>query len=145
MATRIKEKTKQLVKKRAKNCCEYCACLFDFANQFFSVEHIIPKSKKGTDNPSNLAFACQCCNGHKYNKIKGLDPINRQIVALYNPRKDKWQEHFNWSEDFLLIEGISPTGRATVVTLDLNRKSLVNLRNVLFAFGEHPPKHFLIN
>jgi len=65
------------------------------------------------------------------------------MVALYNPRKDKWQEHFNWSEDFLFVEGISPTGRATVVTLDLNRNSLVNLRAVLFAFGEHPPKHFL--
>jgi len=145
MATKISEKTKQFVKERAKNCCEYCACLFDFANQFFSVEHIIPKSKGGINSRSNLAYACQCCNGHKYNKTKGLDPVNNKMVALYNPRQDKWQEHFNWSEDFLFVEGISPAGRATVVTLNLNRNSLVNLRTVLFTFGEHPPKHFLKN
>ncbi len=140
---KITNSTKRFVKERANQCCEYCACPFDFANQFFSVEHIIPKSKKGTDHRENLAYACQCCNGHKYNKIVGLDPVNQKIVALYNPRKDKWREHFNWTDDFLKIEGTSSTGRATIDLLNLNRDNLVNLRIVLFAFGEHPPKHFL--
>ena len=143
MTAKINKETKKFVKERANNCCEYCGCPYDFANQFFSVEHILPKSKSGTNNRSNLAYACQCCNGHEYNKVEGFDPINQQIVALYNPRKDSWKKHFNWSEDFLLIEGISPIGRATVETLNLNRETLVNLRGVLFAFGEHPPKHFL--
>jgi len=144
MAFKINEETKRFVKERAKYCCEYCGCPYDFANQFFSIEHILPKSKEGTDKRSNLAYACQCCNGHKYNKIVGLDPVNNQIVSLYNPRKDKWKEHFNWSEDYLSVEGVSPIGRATVETLHLNRENLVNLRAALFAFGEHPPKHFLL-
>ncbi len=143
MAKKISEKTKIQVKNRAKHLCEYCCCPFAFANQFFSVEHIIPKSKQGTNQLENLAYACQCCNGHKYNKTEGLDPVNQKLVSLFHPRKDNWADHFSWSDDFLFIEGLSPIGRATIDTLDLNRESLVNLRAILFAFGEHPPKHLL--
>ena len=31
-------------------------------------------------------------------------------------------------------------GRATIETLDLNRKGLINLRRVLLTLGIHPPK-----
>lgn len=141
----ISKKEKLFVRNRAKNCCEYCACPYDFANQFFSIEHIIPKSKDGSDELNNLAFSCQCCNGHKYNITEGIDPINGELAPIFDPRKDKWQDNFRWSEDFLLIQGISAIGRVTVNTLDLNRENLVNLRAVLFAFGEHPPKHFQFN
>jgi len=44
-----------------------------------------------------------------------------------------------WNEDFTLIIGLTPTGRATVETLQLNREGLVNLRRLLYAMGEHPP------
>jgi hypothetical protein len=63
----------------------------------------------------------------------------KQIVALYHPRQHTWEEHFNWNEDYSLLVGISPTGRASVELLQLNRDSVVNLRRVLFIMGEHPP------
>jgi len=50
-----------------------------------------------------------------------------------------WSEHFRWSEDFSEIVGMTPTGRATVEMLKLNRRGLVNLRGVLYAMGKHPP------
>lgn len=37
------------------------------------------------------------------------------------------------------IIGRTPTGRATVTALRLNRKELVNLRELLLAVGLHPP------
>lgn len=37
------------------------------------------------------------------------------------------------------IIGLTPTGRATVEALRLNRPEVVNLRRLLFAHGEHPP------
>jgi hypothetical protein len=61
------------------------------------------------------------------------------MFPLYHPRQQRWQEHFAWNEDFTLIVGITPTGRTTVETLKLNREGLVNLRQVLYAMGEHPP------
>ncbi len=47
--------------------------------------------------------------------------------------------HFAWSADFSLIIGLTPTGRATVEALQLNREGVVNLRRALYALGEHPP------
>ena len=46
---------------------------------------------------------------------------------------------FTWSADYTMILGLTPTGRATVEALQLNRPEVVNLRRLLFAHGEHPP------
>ena len=42
-------------------------------------------------------------------------------------------------EDYTIIIGLTPTGRATVEALQMNRRGLVNLRQALFALGKHPP------
>jgi hypothetical protein len=62
------------------------------------------------------------------------------LVPLFNPRQQRWDEHFAWSEDSLRITGLTPVGRATVEALQLNREGLVNMRRVLYAVGEHPPQ-----
>lgn len=131
---------KKAVAERARYCCEYCFSQRKYSPQSFSVEHIAPKSKKGSDEPENLALACQGCNGFKYDKTQAIDPLSRRKVALYNPRKDVWDKHFAWSEDYTEIIGLSAKGRATVELLKLNREEVVNLRKLLIFFGEHPPK-----
>jgi len=127
------------VVERAGECCEYCRSQAAYATQSFSVEHILPRAKGGTTILDNLALACQGCNNHKYDKTVGPDPIGGQSVALYHPRRDRWDEHFAWSGDFTLIIGLTPTGRATVDQLLLNRDGVVNLRRLLYMHGEHPP------
>ena len=87
---------------------------------------------------SNLANACQGCNNRKYTSIEGLDLVTGASVPLYHPRRDKWSEHFAWNEDFSLVIGLTPIGRATTVKLDLNRKGVVNLCKVLAPLGLHP-------
>ena len=46
---------------------------------------------------------------------------------------------FAWSEDTTRIIGRTPTGRATVRTLEMNRESLINMCQVLHRDGKHPP------
>jgi hypothetical protein len=53
------------------------------------------------------------------------DPETRQLVPRFHPRQDLWDEHFSLDLDRLLIEGLTPTGRATVVRLGLNRRKQV--------------------
>ncbi|MFP4009276.1 MAG: HNH endonuclease [Spirulinaceae cyanobacterium] len=130
---------KQTVRERAQGCCEYCWSQEKFATQSFSIEHIYPLSKGGQTSLENLALACQGCNNYKYNKTQGKDPVNQELVSLYHPRQQQWQEHFAWNEDYTLIVGLSPTGRTTVTELRLNRAGLVNLRQILYTMGEHPP------
>ena len=62
------------------------------------------------------------------------------MVRLYNPRRQRWRDHFAWSSDFSVIIGLTATGRATVEALRLNREELVNLRRMLYTMGEHPPE-----
>ena len=137
---RVTARQRQIVAERAQHCCEYCRCQARFATQSFSVEHIKPKSQGGETALDNLALACQGCNSHKYAKTEGYDPVGGERVPLYHPRQQKWSENFRWNDDFTLIVGLTPIGRATIETLQLNREGLVNLRRVLYAMGEHPPK-----
>jgi hypothetical protein len=106
--------------------------------QRFALEHFIPRSQGGTTSLDNLALACQGCNNHKYNKIQSGDPVTNQLVELFHPRTQRWQDHFTWDERFERIIGLTATGRAMVEALQLNRPELINLRQLLYAAGEHP-------
>lgn len=138
--SRVTAKQRRLVVERAQGYCEYCLSQARFSTQSFSIEHIIPHDKGGKTQLDNLALACQGCNNHKYTKIKGYDPVSRQYVPLYHPRKQQWGDHFVWNDDCTLIIGITATGRATVETLRLNRAGVVNLRRLLYSAKKHPPK-----
>jgi hypothetical protein len=107
--------------------------------QSFAVEHIDPEQDEGGEELGNLAPSCQGCNNHKYAHTAGTDPVTEQTVPLFHPRQQRWRDHFAWNSDCTQIVGLTPTGRATVEALCLNREGLVNLRRVLFGAGEHPP------
>ena len=83
---------------------------------------------------------CTFCNGHKYSKESAPDPIDAQRTPLFHPRLQRWQDHFGWNEDLTLVVGTTPSGRATVEALQLNRPGVVNLRGLLLLVGEHPPR-----
>ncbi len=135
----VSKADKAIISERAQERCEYCQSLRKYSPQPFVAEHIIPISKGGKNHLNNLALACGGCNGHKYTKTEGLDPVNNKMVNLFHPRKDLWSDHFTWNEDQLKIIGLTSTGRATVFALQLNRKELLNLRKLNMLTGEHPP------
>src|SRR5947209_3171895 len=112
---------------RAQGCCEYCRSQAEFDSYTLTVEHIIPWNRNGMTELSNLALSCMGCNNHKATKVDGLDPETGEVVPLYHPRMQAWYDHFAWSDDFDMIIGLTPTGRATVVVLHLNRRGVVNL------------------
>ena len=136
---RVGERARRKVTARARGGCEYCRTPLRYAVQSFSVEHIVPLVKGGDHRLENLALACQGCNGHKHTKTESRDPVSKRSVPLFHPRRQRWADHFVWSNDFTLLLGRTPTGRATVEALRLNREGLVNLRRLLYPTGEHPP------
>ena len=73
-------------------------------------------------------------------KISAFDPGSRQMVPLFHPRHQPWHEHFAWNHDCTLIIGLTPTGRATVEELHLNRPGVLNLRHLLLLISRHPPQ-----
>ena len=135
----IKPEDRRRVAKLAGGCCEYCKCPARFSTDPFSIDHIVPRSKGGTNELDNLAWACQGCNNRKYVSIDAIDPVTGETAPLFHPRRQSWTDHFAWNEDLIRVIGLTPTGRATVGKLKINRDEIINLRRVLVAAGEHPP------
>ena len=132
--------TQRVVIERAHSRCEYCQSQADYATETFAVEHIQPISQGGGNDLNNLALSCSGCNGRKYNKTEAPDPTDGAMAPLFNPREQQWQEHFCWGSDYTQVVGLTPTGRATLEALQMNRPALINIRQLLYAIGKHPPR-----
>lgn len=119
--------TRDAVRRRANDCCEYCRiaqAVVPFSRHH--VEHVRPRKHGGNDELDNLALACIHCNLHKGPNLSGIDPETGRIVDLFSPRDDAWSEHFR--RQGAEIVGVTSTGRATVVVLNMNALSRLRLR-----------------
>lgn len=131
---------KKKVAERANYLCEYCLLPESHSASTFELEHIFPLSKGGKTILENLAWACSGCNKYKSHRISAVDSETGETISFFNPRKDKWNNHFLWDKDFTKIIPQTPKGRVTIKALNLNRKGLINLRTVLHLVGKHPQK-----
>ena len=123
------------VAERASHLCEYCQAPEDVFNQEFEVDHVVSQAQHGCDHLHNLALACRSCNVRKSKHGVARDPGTRQFVPLFHPRQDNWDDHFSLNLENFLIEGLTPTGRATVVKLGLNRRKQVRARAIWLALA----------
>jgi 5-methylcytosine-specific restriction endonuclease McrA len=137
---RIPAEIQRRIRAEAHNRCGYCLSSQDFVPIPFEVEHLIPTSKGGTDEEINLWLACSRCNKHKSDKTHAEDPATGNLVPLFNPRFDKWAEHFRWSKSGTRVIGLTAIGRATVLGLRLNSQIVVKTRANWVKAGWHPPK-----
>ncbi len=136
----IPAKVAARVREAARNRCGYCLCLQDFVPFPLEIDHIIPQSKGGPDEETNLWLACPTCNRHKSDKTHAVDPETDETVPLFNPRTQNWFEHFRWSGDGVYVIGLTPTGRATVITLRLSDHPYrLTARRMWINAGWHPP------
>lgn len=95
------------------------------------VEHIVARQHGGRDDVDNLALACHRCNLRKGPNLTGVDPMSGEVVPLFHPRRDQWDEHFLLRG--VRIEGKTPVGRATVYVLSMNDARRLELRSQLPA------------
>jgi len=63
------------------------------------------------DDLENLAWACHQCNLHKGTNLAGIDPDSNELVRLFHPRRDRWEDHFR--KDGPLVVGLTAIGRTT--------------------------------
>jgi len=137
--TRFGAEIRANVRERARGCCEYCRVEEQWTGHEFTLDHVAPERRGGLSTPENLAYVCIGCNVRKSDKTEAPDPVSGVSTLLFNPRAQRWRDHFCWSADTALILGLTPTGRATVVALSLNRKLLIQHRALLIKNGLHPP------
>ncbi len=117
--------TRRLVRERAGNRCEYCRLHQDDQPFLtFHVEHIISKQHGGSDHEANLCIACHWCNLHKGPNLATI--VDRQLVALFHPRRQEWSSHFEIRQDRVI--GLDPVGVGTVELLNMNDEDRCELR-----------------
>jgi hypothetical protein len=138
--TLIPDELRRAVIERAAARCEYC-CLPQLTQvATFPIDHVVPVSADGPTELSNLALACPRCNALKWAHTVAVDPSSRELVPLFNPRRDDWSGHFQWSiADSQWLEARSAIGRATLELLELNAPHRRQVRHGLMALGLHPP------
>lgn len=132
--------TKQELIQRAGGRCEYCRTPLQYSQDPFAAEHIQPRRDGGRTESENLALSCHGCNGHKLCATNAPDPTTGMPTPLFHPRRDRWRQHFAWSEDGIQVIALTSIGRATIARLQLNRSGLLYLRSALVAIGAHPPE-----
>jgi 5-methylcytosine-specific restriction endonuclease McrA len=119
---------------RARNRCEYCHIPADISLLPFQIDHIIAIKHGGLTTAENLALSCERCNSHKGPNIAGY--LEGHHIPLFNPRKDRWADHFTWNGPVLVSK--TPIGTVTLDVLAINLPYRVALRAALIEEGVLP-------
>jgi hypothetical protein len=100
------------------------------------VDHAISRKHGGQTGAANLAWSCARCNRAKGTDIGSIVPETGQFPRLFNPRADRWAEHFTL--DGARLTGKPAIGRVTIPLLRLNDDERVLERMWLQRLGEYP-------
>lgn len=138
MSRYIPSELRQRIREQFSDRCAYCHTYEHLTVAIFEVEHIKPIAAGGKSTEDNLCLACPTCNRYKWKHELGVDPETNRSVPLFNPRLDKWENHFAWSKGKSEIIGLTEVGRATIFTLKMNREQLIRVRQLWVKLGEHP-------
>jgi 5-methylcytosine-specific restriction endonuclease McrA len=90
--------SKAMIYKRDNNSCQYCG-----STRHLTIDHIIPKSKGGSEEWTNLVVACSKCNTKKGDKLLSQTdmklikqpkaPHNTMQIKLNQSGVDEWEEY----------------------------------------------------
>lgn len=136
MASDVSGELRRLVAGRALHRCEYCLLHEDDAFLSHQVDHIISRKHGGLSEPGNLAYACFRCNTWKGSDIASLDPRTGRMTPLFNPRRERWSDHFELRG--FVIEPLTIRGEVTARLLKLNLDQRVSERRLLMSLGRFP-------
>src|SRR5882672_3652899 len=131
--TYIPAALRRLVREPAQVRCEYCLIPESATFAPHWIDHTIAEKHGGKTEADNLANCCVLCNQLKGSDLSSVDPLTREIVALFHPRRDPWTDHFRTSGG--RIEPLTPKGRVTERLLQFNHTDRVVEREQLMQAG----------
>jgi hypothetical protein len=142
MSSDITPEVRQIVATRAGFVCEYCLIAGEDSYFRHQVEHIVSRKHGGLSELENLALACVVCNRHKGSDIASLIPQTDRLIRFYNPRTDRWREHFRLNG--VVIEPLTEIGEATARILQMNHADQILERQILSVHGRYPSEAALL-
>ena len=121
--------------------CAYCRTSQAHTGYPMVVDHILPRSKGGTDEFDNLCFACHRCNLFKHATTELEDPLTGMMTPLFHPRRQNWSDHFAWDNDSINLVGLTASVRVTIIALNINNDAILDARRNWVRVGWHPPEN----
>jgi HNH endonuclease len=134
MSQYISNKLKELVAIRANFRCEYCRLSAVHSYFPYHIEHIISLKHGGLTISLNLAYACPLCNLYKGSDLGTFIDNPTELVRFFNPRTDKWDDHF-YAENTGLIIAKTDIGAATIKIFKFNHVDSLIERSEMIRFG----------
>ena len=169
MSRYVSPEVRRRVAARADFLCEYC--LIAEEDTFFGceVEHVISLKHGGSSEPENLAYACTFCNRHKgsdigsvfqagdfrldsiiwdwgtlFKKAKLSESVT-EFSRFFNPRIDRWAEHFELPTGrIFFIRPKTIIGAVTARVLQFNHPNRLLERFWLSGVGRYPSAAALV-
>lgn len=126
------------VARRAAHRCEYCRAPEVGFNFPFEVEHVVPTSRGGADDPANFALSCRACNVRKGDCVSRADDQTGEEIRLFDPRSDRWSDHFGFDPDTAELLPLTAVARVTIAQLDLNHPFQLAARQVWVQLRLYP-------
>lgn len=81
--------TRRNIYKHYDNKCCYCGKVHD--TRLLNLDHVMPKSRGGRTDWSNIVISCITCNTAKANRT----PREAHLVMHYHPTKPTWHQSFS--------------------------------------------------
>lgn len=130
MSRYISETIRISVAKKANFRCEYCRIYERYATFAFHIDHIISIKHGGSSDESNLAYSCRICNFNKGTDIATLNNDSSKLIRFFNPRKEKWGDHFKVNLSGVIIP-LTDIGKATQKIFNLNHPDSILERELM--------------
>ena len=110
---------REAVESRAGRRCEYCRAPQPATGIRYHLEHVFPESLGGTDDV-DTGFGLSHVQLPQIQPSPRVDEEGLAGRPLFNPRKDRWHEHFEFGSSTLQLKGKTATGKGTVNRLRMN-------------------------
>ena len=123
------------VRDHAGHRCDYCRLPQSGSRLRFPLDHIVPRQHGGVDAEGNRARCCPACNRHQGPNLASITRDTGELVPLFHPRRDRWEEHFAWNGPMLV--GLTPIGEATIRILAINDPDHLERRRALMLEGSY--------
>lgn len=135
-ATYVHAELRRTVTLQARYLCEYCLIHTDDTYWGCQIDHIISEKHGGATEADNLAHACTFCNRNKGSDVGSITRLGRQFVRFFNPRVDRWSDHFRL--DGVFITPLTEIGEVTASILGFNEIDRLLERQELQELGRYP-------
>ena len=130
-STYIPAELRRRIVTRAQNRCEYCRIPEDATINGCEIDHIVAEKHHGETTAQNLALSCFFCNRNKGSDLGSHKPQTREFVRFYNPRTDKWDDHFLFDPaDEITIVPQTDIGEVTVRIFGFNDPNRLQERQI---------------